>query len=139
VDETDVAKVAVGGRAFVRADALVAQKFFGHVVRPDDELGRKNFRTDEPAERADRKILGTPVQLDDSSSLPIGLRADADIILSGKKIWSIGRPRPMGWGISRRKRRDRTRLSARQRRSAKNARKISAVSSDRTPAVIPTR
>jgi len=43
-------------------------------------LGRKNFRTDEPTERVDTKILETLVLLDDGHELPIGLRVQAYVI-----------------------------------------------------------
>ena len=80
VDETDIARVALGDQAYVMADAYGTRKFYGHVVRLGGELGRKNVRTDEPTERLDTKILETLVQLDGSSGLPIGLRVDAYII-----------------------------------------------------------
>jgi HlyD family secretion protein len=80
VDETDVAKVRVGDRAFVTADAFGTQKFWGHVVRIGGELGRKNIRTDEPSERVDTKILETLVEMDDARELPVGLRVDAFIV-----------------------------------------------------------
>jgi len=80
VDETDVAKVRVGHRAYVTADAFGTQKFWGHVVRIGGELGRKNIRTDEPSERVDTKILETLVEMDDARELPVGLRVDAFIV-----------------------------------------------------------
>lgn len=80
VDETDVAKVRVGDRAYVTADAFGTQKFWGHVVRIGGELGRKNIRTDEPTERVDTKILETLVEMDDARQLPVGLRVDAFIV-----------------------------------------------------------
>jgi HlyD family secretion protein len=80
VDETDVAKVRVGDRAYVTADAFGKQKFWGHVMRIGGELGRKNVRTDEPTERVDTKILETLVEMDDARELPVGLRVDAFIV-----------------------------------------------------------
>jgi len=80
VDEVDVSKLAVGQRAYVMADAYGSQKFWGHVVRVGEELGRKNVRTDEPTERVDTKILETLVQLDPGTDLPIGLRVDSFIL-----------------------------------------------------------
>src|SRR5581483_7450841 len=64
VDETDVSKIALGQKAYVTADAYGDKKFWGHVVRIGQELGRKNVRTDEPTERVDTKILETLIQLD---------------------------------------------------------------------------
>lgn len=80
VDETDVSKLVPGQRAYVTADAYGQQRFWGHVVRIGQELGRKNVRTDEPTERVDTKILETLIELDPGISLPVGLRVDAFIV-----------------------------------------------------------
>jgi len=80
VDETEVSKVRVGQSAYVTADAYGAQKFWGHVVRVGQELGRKNVRTDEPTERVDTKILETLVELNPGASIPVGLRVDGFIV-----------------------------------------------------------
>jgi ABC exporter DevB family membrane fusion protein len=80
VDETDVSKVRVGQKAYVTADAVGKQKFWGHVVRVGQQLGPKNVRTDEPTEKVDTKILETLVELDPGSRLPDGLRVDAFIV-----------------------------------------------------------
>lgn len=77
VDETDVARVAVGQPAYVTADAFGGRRFAGRVIRVGQLLGRKNFRTDEPNERVDTKILETLVELDDGHELPLGLRVQA--------------------------------------------------------------
>lgn len=77
VDETDVAKLAVGQRAYVTADAYGDRPFHGRVVRIGQILGRKNFRTDEPTERVDTKILETLLELDEGHELPLGLRVQA--------------------------------------------------------------
>jgi len=82
VDETEVSKLRVGQRAYVTADAYGQRQFWGQIVRVGQELGRKNFRTDEPTERVDTKILETLVQLDENS-LPVGLRVNA-FILTGE-------------------------------------------------------
>jgi len=84
VDEDDVARIRVGDRAYVTADAFGNRKFWGHVVRVGEEMGPKNLRTDEPTERADKKILETLIQLDEGHELPIGLRMDS-FILTGEK------------------------------------------------------
>ena len=80
VDETDVSKLLPGQRAYVTADAYGQQRFWGHVVRIGQELGRKNVRTDEPTERVDTKILETLIELDPGTDLPVGLRVDAFIV-----------------------------------------------------------
>ena len=86
VDETDVSKVRLGQRAYVTADAFGKQKFWGHVVRVGQQLGPKNVRTDEPAEKVDTKILETLVELDPGSQLPDGLRVDAFIVPDGGEV-----------------------------------------------------
>jgi ABC exporter DevB family membrane fusion protein len=82
VDEDDVAKVRLGDRAYVTADAYRGRKFWGRVVRIGQEMGPKNIRTDEPTERVDKKILETLIQLDDGHELPVGLRVDSFILVS---------------------------------------------------------
>jgi HlyD family secretion protein len=77
VDETDVARIHVGQAAYVTADAFGSRQFPGRVVRVGQILGRKNFRTDEPTERVDTKILETLLELEDGHELPIGLRVQA--------------------------------------------------------------
>ena len=84
VDEDDVAKIHVGDRAYVTADAFGSQKFWGRVVRIGEQMGPKNIRTNEPTERVDKKILETLIQLDDGHQLPIGLPMDS-FVLTGEK------------------------------------------------------
>jgi ABC exporter DevB family membrane fusion protein len=80
VDEADIGKIRVGQRAYVSAQAYGERKFWGQVVRISQMLGKKNIRTDEPAERIDTKVLETLVELEDDSSLPPGLRVNAFIV-----------------------------------------------------------
>jgi HlyD family secretion protein len=77
VDETDVARVAVGMRAHVTSDAWPGRRFEGTVVRVGQRLGRKTMRTDDPTERNDTKVLETLIELDAGVVLPVGLRVDA--------------------------------------------------------------
>jgi ABC exporter DevB family membrane fusion protein len=84
VDEADVSRIARGQRAYVTADAFEALKFWGRVVHVGQVLGKKNVRTDEPAERVDMKILEVLVQLDDGHELPLGLRVEAFILEHGR-------------------------------------------------------
>jgi len=79
VDEADVARLRAGQSAYVTADAFGGRRFAGRVVRVGRMLGRKNVRTDEPAERVDTKILETLVELEDGRDLPLGLRVQAFI------------------------------------------------------------
>lgn len=77
VDETDVARLKLGQKAYVTADAFGARRFPGTVVRVGQMLGKKNVRTDEPNERVDQKVLETLIELEDGRDLPIGLRVRA--------------------------------------------------------------
>jgi ABC exporter DevB family membrane fusion protein len=79
VDEHDVARVAVGQTAWVTADAYGGRRFEGTVVRVGSLLGRKNIRTDEPAEKVDTRVLETLIELSADARLPVGLRVDAFI------------------------------------------------------------
>jgi HlyD family secretion protein len=79
VDETDVAGLAIGQRAWVTARAFGDRRFNGRVVRVAQMLGRKSVRTEDPAEHLDTKVLETLVELDRDVRLPIGLRVDAFI------------------------------------------------------------
>jgi HlyD family secretion protein len=81
VDETDIGRVRLGQSAYVTADAFPGEKFTGRVVRIGQLLGKKNIRTDEPAERVDTKVLETLIQLDPGRALPPGLRVDAFILV----------------------------------------------------------
>jgi len=76
VDEADIARVTVGQRVWVRADAFGDRRFGGAIVRVATSLGRKNFRTDRPTEKVDTKVLETLIELDRDVHLPVGLRVD---------------------------------------------------------------
>ncbi len=89
VDESDVNKVRVGQSAYVRADAYGDQKILGHVVQVGRLLGPKTIRTDEPAERVDRKFMETVVELEPGAQLPMGLRVDAFILTDGIQAAAI--------------------------------------------------
>jgi HlyD family secretion protein len=80
VDEADVARVKPGQQAYVTADAFGTRRFAGRVMRVGQSLGKKNVRTDEPAERVDQKVLETLIELEDGHELPIGLRVRAFLI-----------------------------------------------------------
>jgi HlyD family secretion protein len=82
VDETDVAKLQVGQKAYVTAEAFGKKKFEGRVIRVGRILGKKNLRTDEPTEHVDTKILETLVELEPGQRLPLGLRVDSYIVLA---------------------------------------------------------
>ena len=52
-------------------------------MRVGQLLGKKNVRTDEPAERVDTKVLETLIELEPGRALPLGLRVDAFILTKG--------------------------------------------------------
>jgi HlyD family secretion protein len=79
VDETDVAKLQTGQKAYVCADAYGEKRFHGSVLRIGEILGKKNIRTDEPSEKVDTKILEVLLALEPNSQLKPGLRVDAFI------------------------------------------------------------
>ncbi|MBX3266600.1 MAG: efflux RND transporter periplasmic adaptor subunit [Acidobacteria bacterium] len=79
LDETDVARIAVGQRAYVTADAYRDTKFAGRVVSVGQILGRKNFTTERPTERVDTRVLEVLIELDAGQMLPLGLRVDTFI------------------------------------------------------------
>ncbi len=82
VDEKDIAKVREGQRAYMVADAYGDRKFWGTVFRVARILGRKNVRTDDPAEKNDTRILEVVIDLDEPG-LPVGLRMDVFVIVEG--------------------------------------------------------
>ena len=79
VDEADIARLAPGLDAWVRADAFGDQRFPGHVMRLSAMVGRKKIHTDQPAEKLDDKVLEVLIELDGHPPLPVGLRVDAFI------------------------------------------------------------
>ncbi|WP_268885690.1 HlyD family secretion protein [Fundidesulfovibrio magnetotacticus] len=81
VDEKDVDKVRVGQRAYAVADAYGDRRFEGRVIRVARMLGRKNVRTDDPAERLDTKILETLVEFAPGEEIPVGMRMDVFILM----------------------------------------------------------
>lgn len=76
IDERDVARVRAGDPAWVSADAFGGRRFAGRVARIGNVLGRKEIRTDEPAEKVDTKVLEVLIDLDDGRELPTGMRVD---------------------------------------------------------------
>jgi HlyD family secretion protein len=85
LDESDVGHVTVGEGAWITADAFGAKRFHGVVTKIGDALGPKTFRTDQPGERLDTKVLEVRVALDADVHLPVGLRVDVVFDPSAKK------------------------------------------------------
>jgi HlyD family secretion protein len=76
IDETDIARVAVGQRVSIAADAYPSQRFGGTISRLSQRLGRKTIHTDDPSEKLDAKILEALIDLDAEVRLTVGLRVD---------------------------------------------------------------
>ncbi len=74
VDEADIGRVWINQRVYATVPAFADRQFHGSVVHIEPTLGRKNFRTFDPAERLDTKILEVVVRLDDGLALPIELQ-----------------------------------------------------------------
>lgn len=74
VDEDDIAKVHVGQKLLVSADAFGRRTFSGVVTRLADVMGRKSVETGDPAQKADRDILEVTADLNQATALPVGLR-----------------------------------------------------------------
>ncbi|WP_363349537.1 efflux RND transporter periplasmic adaptor subunit [Methylocystis echinoides] len=77
VDETDAARVKVGQRVEILADAFPGKKFRGTVYRVASRMGAKQIQTGRPADKLDAKILQAFIHLDPNVRAPIGLRVDA--------------------------------------------------------------
>jgi ABC exporter DevB family membrane fusion protein len=81
VDENDIAKVRVGQKLLVSADAYSNRTFPGVVTGLASVMGRKSVVTGDPAQKADRDILEVTADLDPSSTaLPVGLRVTVQFI-----------------------------------------------------------
>lgn len=80
VDERDVGKVALGAAVVVRADAFPNKDFTGKVRELGRHMGRKNVRTDDPAQRNDTKILEAVVELAAPEGLVVGQRVTCYVI-----------------------------------------------------------
>ncbi len=57
-------------------------------------LGKKNVRTDDPAEKNDTRILETLVDVDEPAALPVGLRMDVFILTTPGGEGSLPAYRP---------------------------------------------
>lgn len=79
IDELDITHVAVGQHATVSADALADKTFEGKIVRLSKRMGRRQARSDNPAEKQDTRVLEALVALDGKPPLPVGLRVDVKI------------------------------------------------------------
>jgi HlyD family secretion protein len=85
IDEADVADIATGQQVWITADAFRGKRFRGTVGQIGVQLGRKNFRNDNPEERLDTKILEVMIDLEPGVQLPIGLPVD----IKADETWKV--------------------------------------------------
>ncbi len=79
VDELDAGRVRVGARAAVRPDAYPGREFSGRVARAAGMLGRRSLASDDPAERADGKVMEVEIVLAADPALKPGMTAQARV------------------------------------------------------------
>lgn len=79
VDEVEAGKINVGQSAYVTAKAFGGTKFPAKVVQVGLQTGRRNVRTDEPAEYVDTKVFEAILELDDGHELVVGMIVDGFI------------------------------------------------------------
>jgi len=103
VDEADIAKVRIGQKVFATCDAFGDRRFYGKVVEIAQTLGRKNFRTDRPSERADTKILEVVIALDNGQEIPVELQMSVWFLRDESARNASGRSQPSSqpWGATR--------------------------------------
>jgi HlyD family secretion protein len=93
VDETDIARVAPGAKAYATAEAFGTARVPGRIVRAMQELGRKKVVTDDPRARIDTRVLEVIFVPDAGhAALPLGLRMDVHIDPSAAAIASTRQP-----------------------------------------------
>jgi HlyD family secretion protein len=77
VDERDIGKVRPGGVVVIRVNAYAGVDFAGTIAELGRRMGRKNVRSDDPAERNDTKILEVLIDLQRTDGLVVGQRVTA--------------------------------------------------------------
>lgn len=79
IDELDAGRLNAGARALARPDAFPEREFPGRVRRIAGMLGRRTLASDDPAERADGKVLEVEILLSPDPSLKPGMTAQARV------------------------------------------------------------
>lgn len=81
IDEADISLIRLGQHVDVSIGSSKEPTYRGAVVSISPVMGRRNIKSTDPAEKADRDILEAIVSLDDKSNkLPIGLRVTARFV-----------------------------------------------------------
>jgi RND family efflux transporter MFP subunit len=76
VEELDVDRVAVGQRAWVKADGFAGREFHGTVIEVAGRMGQDAPRSHRPGEREDIYYREALIELDQGLELPLNLRSD---------------------------------------------------------------
>lgn len=79
IDELDAGRLRPGARALARPDAFPGREFPGRVRRVAGMLGRRTLASDDPAERADGKVLEVEILLSPDPALKPGMTAQARV------------------------------------------------------------
>ncbi len=82
IDELDITRVAVGQQANISADAFAGQQFQGKIVYVARRMGRRQVRSDNPAQQQDTRVLEVLIVLEGMPAIPIGLRVDVKIAVA---------------------------------------------------------
>lgn len=81
VDERDLSRIHAGQRVSVTTPAFAGREFGGSVTRIGAQMGRRQVRTGDPAEKSDRDVLEVLIDLDElDARLVIGLRVTVQFL-----------------------------------------------------------
>ena len=81
VDERDLGRIHLGQRVVILVDAFPGERLTGRVSSLGDVMGRKRVRSGDPAEKSDRDVLETIVDVDQTDKrLVVGLRVTAQFL-----------------------------------------------------------
>jgi ABC exporter DevB family membrane fusion protein len=80
VDETDVAKLALGQSVEILSDAYPGQVFRGRLIEIGQAVGKRKIRSDDPSRIQDMKVLETKVEVTEGGErLKLGVTVDVKI------------------------------------------------------------
>jgi hypothetical protein len=84
IDEEDIVRVVIGQTGFTTAQAFDGKHFSGRIVEKMGDVGRKGIRSDDdPRARVDTRVLEVLFEFDGTVSLPLGLRMDLHLPITG--------------------------------------------------------
>lgn len=76
LEEFDAPRVRPGFACTITVDGLPGETFQGRLVRVSPRMSAKQLWTDDPAERCDTKAREAWIELNEVTTLPVGLRVD---------------------------------------------------------------